>query len=210
MPFQLLVEKYNFEIKDDYLAIETDFEIILINTTTPERYSTEGTNLIRFITEEFEEDYTCKNNTIHAVYFIPSHKEREFCNYLDEELFVDEMGKYYTEEMRETFNPITNYNEKVIIKHKDRSTYGSSFYGVDEVVTLDVLINTAKEILKLNAMRNHRIAIGSIAENNGLLEKSGKIKTSNPQSRHYNFWKFHERLTGVSFFHVAQNFKIIS
>ncbi len=75
---------------------------------------------------------------------------------------------------------------------------------------MNVLIDAAKEILKLNAMNKHKIAIGLISTNYGLLEKSEKLKTENPQSKHYSFWKFHHEITGKDFFDVAKQFKTLA
>lgn len=209
--FQLLEERYKFNIVNDiYIEVKTDFEIIQINTNNPNNYFLQANNLLRFITDEFEDEYSCEDNNIHAVYFIPSHKEKEFSNSLENSVLVEEMDKYYTDEMKTNFESYDLIPKgKALVPHKERSKHGSSFYGVEEDVQFEVLINTAKEILSLNAMKNHKIAIGSINENFGLLEKGERLKTETPQSKHYNFWKFCETITGKTFFDLAKEFRMV-
>ncbi len=78
----MLKEAYSFEISEgEYLEIKTDFETIEINTGSPHKFLTERHNLIRFISEEFEDEYQ-SDDPLHAVYFLPSHKEKEFIKLL--------------------------------------------------------------------------------------------------------------------------------
>ncbi|MCP1133383.1 hypothetical protein NKT34_08780 [Paenibacillus polysaccharolyticus] len=212
LTFSVLAEQYQFEKNDNYILIETDFEFISINKTNSNNYFTECSDLIRFISNDFEEDeYQRSDHNIHAVYFLPSHKQKELIKHINQEEIIDELEVYYTLEMKESFRVSYSIRREVVnIPHRDRSSCSTSFYGVDEEVGLDALIKTAEELLKLNAMKDFEIAVGTIFGEMGLLEKGYKIKTENPQSKHYNFWKFCERKTGKSFFDIGKSFKMIS
>lgn len=212
LPFSVLMEEYDFKQEDIYIVIETDFEFIKINMTDATEYLLERSDLIRFISDEFEDDeYEMNDHNMHAIYFLPSHKEKELCQYLNQEEFVSKWDQYYTPEMKENFKPTNVFEETIpLVQHKDRHTHGTSFYGVEEDVDLDELIKTAQDILALNAMKGYKIATGTVFGQLGLLERGRRLRTENPQSKHYSFWKFCESKTGRGFSDVGKGFRIIS
>lgn len=208
MIFQRIKEEFGFEQQGNYMVVATDFENISINCDNPKRYFINEKNLIRFINEELLEEYPC-DEEIHGVYFLPTHKTDDFFDSLDNEKILPELKYYYTEEMLFTYGEAsTNLQGELTIKHKDRARYGTSFYGAD-AASLDELIRAGQQILKLNSMRDYKIAAGSIDDNMGLLERSSSDKATTPKSRHYNFWKFDKCLTGMGFFDIAKRFNII-
>lgn len=211
MPFKDIKADYSFESEGDYLLIKTDFERIKINTESESspRFCLEERNLLRFLNGELVEEYFSKDK-IHPVFFLPSHKETEFFSSLEKEEIHPEFMTFYTEDMLSEFKNIQSYIRTVesTISHKDRSDVCTSFYGVEEC-SLEDLVSAAYQILELNSMRDYKISLGEINKPLGLLERSKKVKTKSPKSRHYNFWKFCESYKGVSFEDVANNFRVI-
>ncbi len=209
MAFQQIKERYGFEESEGYIQIITDFEVVKIYCGNPEKYTTSENELIRFIDEELLEDYPCIDD-IHGVYFLPTHKTKEFIHSLDNEEILPELKCYYSDEMKFTFKqgfaPFKNISA---ISHKARGEVGTSFYRAD-AASVEELIEAGKQILKLNAMKGYKIAIGEIPENIGLFERSNKERSTTPKSRHYSFWKFDYDLTELNYFHVAKGFAIYS
>ncbi|WP_217597870.1 hypothetical protein [Cohnella sp. GbtcB17] len=212
MPFDFMMKEYDFKSEDIYMLLKTDFEFIKISTVDNTHYLLERNDLIRFISSEFEEnEYKQDDFNIHAVYFLPSHKEKELCQYLSEEVIVQGLEKYYTEEMMESFDVDESSVEmSSIVQYRDRHRYGTSFFGVEDDVELVELIKTASDILELKAMNGYKIAIGGVSGHLGLLERGRKVQTENPQSKHYSLWKFCESKTGKRFADVGNGFRIMS
>ncbi|MGX8235731.1 hypothetical protein [Exiguobacterium undae] len=202
--------EYNFEYINNEVTIQTDFEKIKIYIgDNIDRYNTRGERLIRFLNEELLDIYPITaEGQIHPVFFLPSHITDEFFDSLINNKLIVELQDYYLPIAQETYTRTYIGYDEVMIPNKKKASYGTSLYGTDNV-SMENQISAAEQLLELNSMVDHKIAIGSVEGHICLLEKSKKDRDTRPKSRHYNLWKFNERLTNGKFEDIASNFSMI-
>lgn len=210
MELEALAREFNFLYEEKSITIKTDFEKIKIHTNLMNsRYSTEGENLIRFLNGELLDEFEGFVK-IPPAFFLPTHIMNEFLGSIGEEEIIPKLKKYYPSEKYSYFtNGEYLFEEEIIIPNKQKATFGTSLYGTDNA-TISEQIEAAKQILKLNSMKNYKIALGYIKGNICLLERGMSDKEGvYPKSRHYNLWKFCEDLCGGTFEDIAAGFEYV-
>jgi hypothetical protein len=213
MDILTLKKRYIFNENEDSLYLETDYEVINLSTNILDRIFDGYKDLIRFITDEYEDLFPLCDE-IHPFYFLSTHYENLIDTSLKDEKIISELKNFYPEEMIQSFQEIGVASEmKPIVPNKLRAIYSTSFFGIiepNEEITIEMLIESAQKLkVQIRALSDYKIAIGNIDDNCGLLEIGMKEKTEKPTSYHFNFWKDDEIKSGISFWDISKNFRII-
>lgn len=191
----------NEDLGNKYLLINTDFEKMKI-IFAPQNLFSSMDNLIRFIDPEFLELYTVEE--LRGIYFVPSHIEKKIKAGIADDILDSICNRYLPEDMQTTFDE--DEYDKPLVESKNRHSYGTSFFqcmNMDRATIEDTVSLLTKEI---RSLRDHKIAIGQIKEDCGLLEKSSIKKTEEPESRHCSFWKFE---FGGTFDEISKDFSLL-
>lgn len=210
MNLSTYASKYNFTFNNGILTIVTDFEEIIIDTNSlPSRYAVSYEYLMRFIDEELLEEFSISNSfKIPPAFFLPDHIRDLFIESIAEGIKYDFLSKYYDPINHKDFKVYAyNISKKVTIPNKEKGKFGTSLY-LTEPTDEESLISAAQEVLTLNAMKDFKIAIGSIRGEFCLLEVGMKKKQGIvPITKHCNLWKISESICKGTFEDIANNFK---
>jgi hypothetical protein len=197
-------------IKDDnvYITFNTDFEKMSVIYKGDNLFASIG-NLIRFIDTEYYDFY--RDNKLHAAYFLPSHIETKLQECLaGEGKTLDSICNAYLPDCMR-IEDSAGGNDKIdniydTIKSSMRASYSTSFFFCDKQDKDSILEGIRKLKREIISIKDYDVAIGYIENGCGIIEKSKKNKTDNPETIHCSFWKFNNDKTFVD---IADKFKKI-